>query len=191
MQSLYTIGDRIEEQPNGIDNVLKNHRQTVDLEHEFERLYPMVFKYFRLRGADADTANDLSGVAFEKAIAHLRSYNPAKASLATWLFAIVRNTAINHWKMQRRRPEIGLDVVEERASSSPEPEEAVIQRETRDALLSALNGLDERERDLVALKFSTGLNNRQIAGLTGLTESNVGVILHRALGRVRLEVADG
>jgi len=65
------------------------------------------------------------------------------------------------------------------------PEEVVIRREARQELVRALGFLDDRERDLVALKFSALMTNRDIAGVTGLTESNVGVILFRALRKLR------
>ena len=37
----------------------------------------------------------------------------------------------------------------------------------------------------MALKYGGGLTNRAIAQLTGLTESNVAVILHRTLQSLR------
>jgi len=45
--------------------------------------------------------------------------------------------------------------------------------------------LADRDRELVALKYGAGLTNRTIAGLTGLSESNVGVILHRLVNHLR------
>ena len=50
--------------------------------------------------------------------------------------------------------------------------------------------LDDRERDLLALKFGAGLTNRRIARLTGLTESNVGVILYRTLHHLREQLRE-
>jgi RNA polymerase sigma-70 factor (ECF subfamily) len=52
----------------------------------------------------------------------------------------------------------------------------------------ALAGLPERERDILGLKFAVGYTNRAIAELTGLTESNIGVIVHRAIGELRLQL---
>ncbi|MFQ6101807.1 MAG: RNA polymerase sigma factor [Anaerolineae bacterium] len=48
--------------------------------------------------------------------------------------------------------------------------------------------LSDRERDLIGLKFAAGLPNRRIAELTGLSENNVGVILYRAVRRLRAEL---
>ncbi len=47
--------------------------------------------------------------------------------------------------------------------------------------------LADRERELVALKYGAGLTNRVIAHLSGLTESNVGVILYRTIQTLRSE----
>ena len=52
-------------------------------------------------------------------------------------------------------------------------------------MLRAVADLDERERDLIALRFGSGLSNREIATMTGLSDSHVGVILHRALRKLR------
>ena len=45
--------------------------------------------------------------------------------------------------------------------------------------------LPEREREVIALRYGSGLTNRAIARLTGLSESNVGTILHRTVARLR------
>ena len=63
-------------------------------------------------------------------------------------------------------------------------------QEKRHVLLGALATLADRERDLLALKFQSGLNNRQIAQMTGLSESNVGTIVNRALNKLRARLED-
>ena len=59
------------------------------------------------------------------------------------------------------------------------------------ALLKAVSALDERAREIIALKFSSGMTNRDIAKVTGLGESNVGVILYRALKTLQQTLAGG
>jgi RNA polymerase sigma-70 factor (ECF subfamily) len=41
------------------------------------------------------------------------------------------------------------------------------------------------ERELIALKFFAGLDNAEIAGLLGISESNAGTRLHRAMTKLR------
>jgi RNA polymerase sigma factor (sigma-70 family) len=71
------------------------------------------------------------------------------------------------------------------APQAPDVDEAVelaLQRETVRAALSALDG---RERDLLALKFSGGLSNAEIARVLGVSETAAGTRLHRTLTKLR------
>ena len=52
-------------------------------------------------------------------------------------------------------------------------------------LASLTRELLPRDRELIALKYGAGISNRDIARLTGLTESNVGTILHRVVQSLR------
>ncbi len=57
--------------------------------------------------------------------------------------------------------------------------------------MAAIGRLDERAQELLALKFTAGLTNRQIAKTTGLSASNVGVTLYRVIRRLRAELDGG
>ena len=50
-----------------------------------------------------------------------------------------------------------------------------------------LEDLPAREQELVALKYGAEATNRAIAELTGLSETNVGTILHRVVQQLRRE----
>ncbi|MGH2619115.1 MAG: RNA polymerase sigma factor [Anaerolineales bacterium] len=145
-----------------------------------------IYKYISYRGLDVDEANDLTSEVFERAIQRLASYDPARGAPNTWLFAIARNMLNSHWRAAARRRTLPLEAAEQQPGSDPPPEEVLVRRETRRELTEALSSLDDRERDLIALKFSALITNREIASLTGLTESNVGVILFRAVRKLRV-----
>ncbi len=57
--------------------------------------------------------------------------------------------------------------------------------ERRAAVRAALDTLEPRERDLVALKYSGGLSNAEIARVIGASESNAGTRLHRVIEKLR------
>jgi RNA polymerase sigma factor (sigma-70 family) len=65
------------------------------------------------------------------------------------------------------------------------PEQAVIDEEESRMLKQCIRKLSAPEQEIVSLKFSAEMTNRQIAGVLGLTESNVGVILYRAVRKLR------
>ena len=163
--------------------------ETIRFDRVFDTCYPAVFRYFRYRGADADTANDLASSVFEKALSNLRRYDPRKGQIQTWLFAIAHNLAINHWKAGQAHPMASLDDLDLLTQDDPPPEQVLILVQDKEQVLQALQVLDSRSVEIIALKFGGGLTNRQIAGLVHLSESNVGVILYRSLLKLRAILA--
>lgn len=155
----------------------------------FEQLYKQymrrVYNYMRYRLDDEQTADDLTARVFHRALARLDSYDPQRAPFGAWLFGIAHHIISDHFRQQKRFGWLSLDALRHRFSLTPEPEEAFIQSEIQTAVLQAVARLNEREREIVALKFGGNFNNRQIAELTGLTDSHIGIILYRAIRQLR------
>jgi len=86
--------------------------------------------------------------------------------------------AIDHYR--KHRADLPLDDLTHLPADNT-LEDRVQQQADFARLSIVLARLADRDRELVALKYGAGLTNRTIAGLTGLSESNVAVILHRAL----------
>ncbi len=176
--------------PDTPERLIVNDRQPVsaDISAIFDAFFTRVYNYIRYRVQDARVADDLTAVVFEKVVMHLASYQPERAPLETWLFAIVRHVVVDYLRAQRRRRWLPIDLLRHHPDQTPAPENTLINRETTDELLRTVAGLPDRERELIALRFGATMTNRQIAALTGLTESNVGVILHRALRKLRRQL---
>ena len=58
-------------------------------------------------------------------------------------------------------------------------------KEERRALLNAIEKLKEREREVIELKYFADCSNVEIAEILNLTPSNVGIILFRALKKLK------
>jgi RNA polymerase sigma-70 factor (ECF subfamily) len=162
-----------------------NHNSSeINWEAVYHEQLPRIFNFFLYRVGDEPLAEDLTAATFEKAWKARERYRRDLGAFSTWLFRIARNVASDHFRHQR--PEVALD--EARTASVGRPVEEVIQQEGDFArLVVMLTGLEARERELIALKYGAGLTNRAIAELTGLSESNVGTILHRVVSRLRVE----
>ena len=156
--------------------------EEVDWDAVYRDQLPGVYNYFRYRVGDGAAAEDLTSITFEKAWRARTRYRRDLAGFATWLMAIARNVAIDHFRSSRRHAplEAAADV-----AGGAGPEEIAERRSDLDRLARLLEALDGRERDLVALKYGAGLTNRAIAGMTGLSESNVGTLLHRTVQALR------
>ena len=179
---------------NGMVRVLTNEpawvERAVDDPTAFTTLYdhyfPRIYNYVRYRVIDAPTADDLTAQIFERALADLVSYRQDRAPFGAWLFGIARHVIGDHFRTQRRRRWLPFETLRHHATADPPPEQIAAANESHRQLLNAVATLKDRERDLIALKFGGDLTNREIARLTGLSESNVGVILHRALRHLRV-----
>ena len=147
-------------------------------------LAPRVYNYFRYRlGSEADV-EDLTSRTFEKAWRSRASYRHDLAGFSTWLFKIAQNVGVDYRAARRSHLplEAALDVATE---GTPERHAELHSDLTRLATLTA--SLPSRERELIALKYGASLNNRLIAELTGLSESNVGTVLHRLVKTLRTQ----
>jgi len=152
----------------------------------YDHYFRSIYNYVRYRVVDADITDDLTAQVFEKALVSLEGFKPDRGSFAAWLFTISRNMVNDHLRAEKRRRWLSLDILRAKANLDSLPEETIVRNETRAELLLAVTRLSDRERDLLALKFVAGLSNRSIAELTGLSQSNVGVILYRAVRRLRV-----
>jgi RNA polymerase sigma-70 factor (ECF subfamily) len=159
--------------------------EEIDWEATYKEYLPRVYNFFRYRLGDRTLAEDLTSLTFEKAWRERGRFRRDLSAFSTWLFTIARNVATDHFRRKGRN--ISLEAIRERAD--PISLEETVQRNHDFARLNALlSQFTVRERELVALKYGAGLNNREIARLTRLSESNVGVILHRVVERLRFEM---
>jgi len=154
----------------------------VDWDVVYSEQLPGVYNFFRYRVGDGPVAEDLTSITFEKAWRARHRYRRDLAGFATWLLSIARNVAVDHYRAARRHAplEEAADV-----AGSATPEDLAEQRSDLERLGRLLEALPDRERELVALKYGAGLTNRAIARMTGLSESNVGTLLHRTVQTLR------
>ena len=160
----------------------------VDWDAVYAEQLPRVYNFFRYRVGDGPVAEDLTSVTFEKAWRGRNRYRSDLGRFGTWVMAIARNVAVDHYR--RRRPEAPLDEAQAIAAAGPSPEEQAERASDLERLNEMLVKLPERERELIALKYGADMNNREIARLTGLSESNVGTRLHRAVQTLRTRWTD-
>ncbi len=151
----------------------------------YEQYMPKVFRYLCYRVTNETLAEDLTSVVFEKALTRFKSYSSEKASFATWVFTIARNTLIDHFRVSSKETQLQTEDTLDCPENAVSPEEAVIADEERRVLQHCITRLSRQEQELISLKFGADMTNRQIAGMLGLSDSNVGVMLYRAVRKLR------
>jgi RNA polymerase sigma-70 factor, ECF subfamily len=158
-------------------------RDEVDWDRVYAEQLPRVLNFFRYRCGNAADAEDLTSITFEKAWRGRDRYRRDKGAFSTWLFTIARNAAVDHYRA--RPPVVPLDEAAAVAAGAATPEDETALRSDAARLAALLPTLSDRDRELIALKYGAEMSNRDIARATGLSESNVGTILYRAVQTLR------
>jgi RNA polymerase sigma-70 factor (ECF subfamily) len=162
------------------------HPQAEDINWQgvYDDSLPKVYHYFCYKVGDPILAEDLTAITLERAWLSRKNFHSDLGKLQTWLMGIARNVANDHFRKKVR--EVPLKEESER-NLPPFFDEQLQEKWDFEFILSILAQFPERERDLIAYKYGAELNNRQIAKMTGLSETNVGTILHRVVEKLRTE----
>jgi RNA polymerase sigma-70 factor, ECF subfamily len=145
-----------------------------------EELIRRVYAYVAYRIGAGPDAEDITSDTFERALRYRASYDPSRGGGLAWLIGIARR------RIATGAPVPGASLLERSEPAAPgDLEDDAIQRLT---LSGAVAELDERDRELIALRYGADLTARQIAALLELRTNAVEVALHRALARLRAEL---
>jgi RNA polymerase sigma factor (sigma-70 family) len=103
--------------------------------------------------------------------------------LAQWLFTVCRRLALDVARKESRMSPLA----EEKPSISVEssPAELIESSDSHAGVLRQLAALPANQQEVVRLKFQESMSYHQIAAITGLSESNVGYLLHVAIKALR------
>jgi RNA polymerase sigma-70 factor, ECF subfamily len=134
---------------------------------------------------DPDAADDIA----QDAMVRLQSSLPGfrgDADLGTWLHRITLNLSYDHLRRLRRRS-VEVPMVEARGTTDPhgtDPHRAVDSERARLALRAAIDRLPEEQREVLILRFLSGLSYAEIARVTGARDGTVASRIYRALDRL-------
>ncbi len=156
---------------------------------EQERLYTeyhdRVLGYIRARIESREDAEDLCAEVFERALRSSDSYDAAKGSPGTWLYAITRNAVINHLQRSCPTAELPEDLTDDTL-----PEDGVLQSELLNALAAALEKLPNELTDIIVARYYDRLPLTEIALTLGMSYGAVKLRHQKALALLGREMAD-
>jgi RNA polymerase sigma-70 factor (ECF subfamily) len=137
----------------------------------------MLFAYLMRTSGDYDLSGDIMQESFTRYLARYGKREPS----APLLFKIARNALTDH----RRKSAPNTPLCAENEPSGGDPEHHMMVRDEYRRTLSAMQHLDETERDFLSLVVSSDLSYREIAEIHHTSEQNVKVKVHRARVKLR------
>lgn len=152
----------------------------------YEHFFRIVYNLVYVRVKNADIADDITSDIFLKVTRNLKSFDSKKASFATWISRITQCVCVDYFKTHAKNQETTQEENFNPVGDVKEqPEQKFFLSENKKILLKALETLSEREQRIIEMKFWSDMTNVEIAEVLDLTASNVGIILHRAIGALK------
>ncbi len=151
----------------------------------FERLErPLIAYAMRLLGGKVDVAMDCVQESFLRLCRESRPL--VEGHVDAWLFKTCRNRAMDHYRQEARMMiDSNASVLATVKAPTTEPMSYLAQREEQEHLHDQIAKLPTREQEVLSLRLAQGLSYKQIAEITDMSVSHVGVILHDALTKLR------
>lgn len=153
----------------------------------YDYYFPKVYSFVAAKCSNRDDAEDITGDVFVKVIENLPKFEWRGLPFGAWIFRIARNTLIDYYgksgKTRTSDIEEAYGVSEDEEKTSPHKKAA--QNELSERVKEIMKDLSDRDLQVVQLKFYAQMNNREIMQITGLSESNVAVVLFRTLKKIK------
>ena len=147
-----------------------------------DALIRRVYSYVAYRVGDGAEAEDLTSDTFECALRYRATYDSRKGTPQAWLLGIARTCIAEHFTNR----------VSGSGDASERPSDQNVERETvgRLTIRDAVARLGDRDQELIALRYGADLRVRDIAEPLGERTNTIEVAPHRALERLRQDLAD-
>ena len=155
----------------------------------YEEYFDRIYRYVTLKLGDKMEAEDVTQQVFLNTLRSLSSFKWKGVPFSAWLFRIAHNQVVDYWR-KKRHPAVPLD--ESLASSNGNPQQLAEHKLDTEQLLSATKKLTEAQREVIALRFSSGLPIAEVARVMSKSQGAVKALQHSAILALRraLLVAD-
>ena len=132
---------------------------------------------------DIDLARDV----VQETFLRLCSENRAEVDghVAQWLYTVCRSRALDVRRKERRVQALSEDQIKASEGADHDPAHIAESREQACRVLQVVALLPENQQEVIRLRFQSGLTYKEIAGVTNLSVSNVGYLIHTAVRTIR------
>ncbi len=147
----------------------------------YREFYGKVRGYIYSKIDNYHEAEDIASNVFLKIYEKIDSFDETRATLSTWIYTITRNTLTDYFRTRKISNEIPETLAEDSSL-----EDNVCNADMLEKLADALETLNERERNIIILKFYSGITLKDIGERIGVSYTYVKVLYNNALKKLRI-----
>ena len=161
---------------------VRDHKDTAAFAELFAYFGPRLKSFLMKSGASPDMAEECTQEVMVTIWRKAHLFDPAKASVSTWIFTIARNRKIDLLRKQRRVEPEDLPWGPE---ADPDQADALGLQQETEILGKAIAELPEKQRMLIEKAYYGELTHSEIAAQTGLPLGTIKSRIRLALDRLR------
>ena len=156
----------------------------------YERYFPPIYQFIRLRINNREQARDIAADVFLDLMMALRGDNPPRSNLRAWLFRVARNKVYDHYGKEKQLP---LTTLEDWIPNQHEesPESRLLDSLRVERIRKILNMLGSEQQEVIILRFGQGLNLKETADIMGRSVSAIKSLQFRAVENLRELIGAG
>ena len=154
----------------------------------YDQYVAKIYRFIYLKVSTQEIAEDLSSEVFLRLYRHVQKNNPTIENAQAFLYQIARNVVADHYRGRKvtvvsiEKTTIEIEDIGEKTR-----EQAEVSLEM-DRIRQALSELQDDHQNLIIWRYLDELSVPEIAQITGKTEENVRVGVHRAIQALKGKV---
>jgi len=153
----------------------------------YELYFPKVYGFVMGKVSSRDIAEDLVSEIFIKILEGLPRYQFRGLPFGAWVFRIVRNHLKDYYAKAGRSQVGNLEDADwlKDEDTTRDPVKETRRKNLRENLIKSFHVLKKQEEEVIRLKYFADLSNQEIAETLGLSANHTGVIIYRALKKLK------
>ncbi len=152
----------------------------------YDRYFESIFRFIFRRTADEELSADLCSQVFLKAMQKLDGYHYRGVPFSSWLFKIAANEVSQYYRQIQKNRVVSVEDTD--LNGVMDEIEEPIDEIHRENLIKVLDSLDEKDLQLIEMRFFEQRPFKEIADVLGMTESNAKVKTYRILERLKTKL---
>jgi RNA polymerase sigma-70 factor (ECF subfamily) len=152
----------------------------------YERYYDQIFRYVSFKCGNASEAEDITGEVFLKMLESIQTFEWQGHPFTSWLYRIAHNLVVDHFRKKGRRRTVPIDNAMGRAgvTASDLEHRAEVSMSIAE-VATAMDNLTDLQREVIALRFASGLSVAETAAVVGKKDNAVKALQHAGLKKLQ------
>ena len=147
----------------------------------YDRHRSRIFRYIRFKTGNKQVAQDLASEVFLRMVDHLPDFQPRGVPFSAWLYRIANNLIIKRGQKEYKQPVVPLIYADMISQNGNNPALVVERQLEMDWVWQGLEKIDENQREVIILRFITGLSIKETAEALAKTVAAVKTLQHRGI----------